>query len=287
MESGVPSQVPSPAMEVRIWGARGSVPTPKAENLRVGGNTSCIDVMASTGERVIFDAGTGIRNLGLAELQHADKQHDLHIFLTHFHWDHLQGLPFFTPLYSPDNIITFHSACPSEHLRHVLSGQMTNPYFPVRFDLVAAALNFEQIYGKAFRVGEMEIASFALHHPGGACGYTIDTGGGRVVYGTDHEHGNAEADARLLAMSQGADVLIYDSQFTPEEYPSHVGWGHSTWLEATRVAAAAGVKQLVLFHHDPGHTDDEMFAILEKARREFPNTSLAIEGMAIPVMARV
>jgi phosphoribosyl 1,2-cyclic phosphodiesterase len=286
MESGVPSQVPSPAMEVRIWGARGSVPTPKAENLRVGGNTSCIDVVAATGERFIFDAGTGIRNLGLAEMQRQEKQHDLHIFLTHFHWDHLQGLPFFIPLYSPENSITFHSACSAEHLRHVLSGQMTNPYFPVRFDLVAAKLNFEQIYGKALRLGEVEIASFPLHHPGGACGYTIDAGGARVVYGTDHEHGNADADAGLLAVSQGADILIYDSQFTPEEYTSHMGWGHSTWLEATRVAAAAQVKQLVLFHHDPGHCDVEMERILELARREFPNTCLATEGLTIPVLPR-
>jgi len=278
MESGVPSQPPIPAMEVRIWGARGSVPTPAAENLRVGGNTACVEVKVASGESFIFDAGTGIRNLGLAHAMHAQQQRDLHIFLTHFHWDHLQGLPFFTPLYSAENTITFHSACSAEHLRNVLSGQMTNPYFPVRFDLLAAKMNFEQIEGAPVRFGNVEIASFKLHHPGGACGYTIDTGGSRVVYATDHEHGYASADARLMAAARGADVLIYDAQFTPVEYPTHKGWGHSTWLEATRVAAVAGVKQLVLFHHDPGHTDDAMLSILDQARKEFPNTSLAIEG---------
>ena len=124
-------------MEVRIWGARGSVPTPAAENLRVGGNTACVEVKVASGESFIFDAGTGIRNLGLARAAQANQQRDLHIFLTHFHWDHLQGLPFFPPLYAAENTITFHSACSAEHLRNVLSGQMTNPYFPVRFDLLA------------------------------------------------------------------------------------------------------------------------------------------------------
>jgi phosphoribosyl 1,2-cyclic phosphodiesterase len=281
MDRGVPSQPPIPAMEVRIWGARGSVPTPAAENLRVGGNTACVEVKAAGGESFIFDAGTGIRNLGLARAAHPDQQRDLHIFLTHFHWDHLQGLPFFTPLYSAENTITFHSAWPAGHLRNVLSGQMTNPYFPVRFDLLAAKMNFAQIEAAPACFGDVEIASFKLHHPGGACGYTIDTAGARVVYATDHEHGYASADARVLAAARGADVLIYDAQFTPEEYPAHQGWGHSTWLEATRIAATAGVKQLVLFHHDPGHTDDDMQSILDQARREFPNTSLAIEGTMI------
>src|ERR1700742_1110202 len=199
MDSGVPSQPPSPAMEVRIWGARGSVPTPAAENLRVGGNTACVEVKVASGESFIFDAGTGIRNLGLARATQANQQRELHIFLTHFHWDHLQGLPFFPPLYSAEITITFHSACSAEHLRNVLSGQMTNPYFPVRFDLLAANMKFEQIEGAPVRFGNVEIASFTLHHPGGACGYTIDAAGARVVYATDHEHGYASADPRLLA----------------------------------------------------------------------------------------
>jgi ribonuclease BN (tRNA processing enzyme) len=145
-------------------------------------------------------------------------------------------------------------------------------------------MNFEQICGKAIRFGNVEISSVALHHPGGACGYVIDTGGSRVVYATDHEHGEEEADERLIAAAQNADVLIYDSQFTPEEYGAHMGWGHSTWLQGTRIATAANAKQLILFHHDPGHSDDEMFRILEEARDVFPNTNLAIEGMTISVM---
>ncbi len=284
METGVP-QTPNPAMEVRLWGVRGSVPTPCIENLRVGGNTACVDVVLPTGERFIFDAGTGIRNLGLAEAERPG-QTDLHVFLTHFHWDHLQGLPFFQPLYSAGNTITFHSGWTAERLREVLSGQMTNPYFPVRFDLLAAEMRFEQLLEEPVGFGAAKIASFALNHPGGACGYTVDAGGARVVYATDHEHGNPEADARLLKAATGADVLIYDAQFTPDEYPSHAGWGHGTWLEATRVAKAAGVRELVLFHHDPGHTDDEMERILAEARVHFAATRLAVEWETISVVGR-
>jgi phosphoribosyl 1,2-cyclic phosphodiesterase len=283
MDDHGPSQPRTPAMEIIVWGARGSVPTPAADHLYVGGNTSCIEVRVATGETFIFDAGTGIRMLGLSRARSQDSEHHLHIFLTHFHWDHLQGLPFFGPLFSAENTITFRSACSAEDLRRILSVQMEDPYFPVRFDLVSATIKFEQIIGAAVRFGNAEIASFALHHPGGACGYRIDAGGTRFVHATDHEHGDAEADARLLKVARGADVLIYDAQYTPEEYKTRVGWGHSTWLEATRCAAAAQVKQLVLFHHDPGHTDDDMQHIVEQARKHFPNTSLALEGRSIRV----
>ena len=165
----------------------------------------------------------------------------------------------------------------------MLSGQMVNPYFPVRFDLVAAELRFEQLQGSGGMFGGAEVSTFALNHPGGACGYVVDAGDARVVYATDHEHGNAGVDAGLLEAARGADLLIYDAQFTPEEYVSHVGWGHGTWLEAARVAQAADVKQLVLFHHDPAHSDEMMHEILGRARDVFPRTSLAIEGKTFSI----
>lgn len=281
MERGSEVAPLNTGMQVRIWGARGSVPTPTAENLRVGGNTPCVEVQVGE-ESFVFDAGTGIRNLGL---QHAKRieEHvdDLHVFLTHFHWDHVQGLPFFVPLYSPANTVTFHSGFSAEHLRDVLSGQMMNPYFPVRFDMLEAQRKFAQMGEAPEMFGNASVCAFELSHPGRAFGYRVDAGGARVVYATDHEHGDAAADARLREMASGADVLIYDAQFTPEEYATKTGWGHSTWLEATRVAKDAGVKRLVLFHHDPEHTDEEMERICEAARREFAATEVAIEGMVL------
>ncbi|HEY5381263.1 MAG TPA: MBL fold metallo-hydrolase [Acidobacteriaceae bacterium] len=270
-------------LHVRIWGARGSVPTPERDKLGVGGNTSCVEVKLPSGESLIFDAGTGIRNLGFDLMRRSHKQHDLHLLLTHFHWDHLQGLPFFAPLYLAESTVTFHSGSPVEDLRQILGGQMVDPYFPMKFDLVAATMNFDQVTGEPSELGGALVSTFALHHPGGACGYRIDSGGRRVVYATDHEHGNDAADLRLRHAAKGADLLLYDSQFTPSEIESHRGWGHSTWLEATCVARDAGVKRLVLFHHDPGHNDAMMEAILAEARREFPNTDLAIEGAEFPV----
>ena len=271
----------SPSMQVRLWGVRGSIPTPFAENLGYGGNTPCVEVSLPSGECFIFDAGTGIRNLGIDLLKNRCPCDSLNLFLTHFHWDHLQGLPFFLPLYGKANTVTFHSARPVAQLREILRGQMATPYFPVHFDLLAAEMQFAQITSHAKDFGDVKISSFALTHPEGANGYRISTAGATIVYATDHEHGITAADERLLEAARGADILIYDAQFTPEEYPTHSGWGHGTWLEAVKVAQRAHVKQLVLFHHDPGHDDELMAQIVDRARAYFPGTVAGIEGMTL------
>ena len=160
---------------------------------------------------------------------------------------------------------------------------MASPYFPVEFEALASTRKFGQIENRGVAFGDLNVTPFALHHPGGATGYRISRNGAVVVYATDHEHGNPAADQRLLHAAAGADVLIYDAQYTPEQYPSRIGWGHSTWLEATRVAAAAGVKQLILFHHDPGHDDTALHAIVQQARQHFPNTTAATEGSTLTV----
>ena len=271
-------------MEIRVWGARGSIPTPSAENLGYGGNTACVEVIVGGGESFIFDAGTGIRNLGLA-LLHAPPRAHIHLFLTHFHWDRLQGLPFFPPLYDPSRTVTFHSSRPVDELEEILRAQMVAPYFPIFFDNLPSTIRFERIGEKPVAFGSTHISSFALHHPQGSSGYRVDSSGACFVYATDHEHGNEEADTRLRGAAHGADVLFYDSQFTPGEYPAHRGWGHGTWLEGTRVAQDAGVKQLVMFHHDPGHDDGQVDAMLALARERFPDTLAASEGTSIHVPA--
>lgn len=279
-----PDRTKRDLLQVRVWGARGSVPTPQQSHVRVGGNTSCVEVRVGD-ERLVFDAGTGLRALGQS-LQGEAAQAELNLFLTHLHWDHIQGLPFFEPLYQPGFRLTIHSALAPEKLRKALAAQMAEPYFPVRFDSVSAELGFRQLADEAVMVGGAEVRSFALHHPGGAHGYVVSAGGARVVYATDHEHGNAAADAGLLEASRGADLLLYDAHYTPEEYETRRGWGHSTWSEAVKLAARAGVRQLALFHHHPEHADDAMEAILEQAQREFPATSLAREGETFAVGER-
>ncbi len=268
-------------MTLRFWGVRGSTPTPVAENLRFGGNTSCVEVCTPDGNCLIFDAGTGIRALGARLVKEAaGAPIRANIFLTHFHWDHIHGLPFFAPIYGAKNEVTFHSGDTGRPLRETLEGQMAQPYFPVDLARVAANRTFiEMKAGAPVEIGGAVVKPFALNHPQGASGYRITCGKSVVVYATDFEHGDAALDGLLLENAQDADVLICDTQYTPKEYEEHRGWGHSTWLEAAKIAAKAGAKQLVLFHHDPGHDDHMMARIQTEARGEFGNTAAAWEGL--------
>jgi phosphoribosyl 1,2-cyclic phosphodiesterase len=272
---------------VRAWGVRGSLPTPAAEVLGFGGNTPCLELNFTSElecrQRLIFDAGTGIRNLGMHLLKSQCPDKSFHVFLTHFHWDHLQGLPFFQALYRKDADVTFYSSRTPGDLKEILWGQMSTPYFPVRFSDIAATVHFVQLSDAPLTLGEVEIQSFCLTHPQGSSGFRVSYRGKTVVYATDHEHGQEDADLRLLNASRGVDLLFYDAQYTPEEYPSRMGWGHGTWLQATRVAAAAAVKRLVLFHHDPSHDDAEIEAILAAAQAKFPCTIAAREGETLIV----
>ncbi len=276
-----------PRIEVRAWGVRGSLPTPAAEVLKFGGNTPCVELKFGTDDgcmqRIILDAGTGIRNLGMHLMKSQCADTSFHVFLTHFHWDHVQGLPFFPPLYNKATKITFYSNRTPEQLKEILWGQMVTPYFPVRFSDIAATVDFVQVLDDPLILGEVEVRSFCLTHPQGSSGFRVSYRGRTVVYATDHEHGQEDADLRLLNASKGADLLFYDAQYTPEEYPNRMGWGHGTWLQATRVATAAEVKQLVLFHHDPSHDDVKMESILADARSKFACTIAAREGETLIV----
>jgi phosphoribosyl 1,2-cyclic phosphodiesterase len=252
------------------------------ENLRFGGNTACLEIRTPN-ERVIFDAGSGIRALGACMMKEAAGEPiETKIFLTHFHWDHIQGIPFFAPIYSPKNHISFFAGSTGSPLEETLEGQMARPYFPIDFAQVAARRDFHQIAaGDAVRTADLVIRPFQLNHPQGASGYRIECGNAVIVYATDYEHGNTALDNVLLDHARGADLLICDAQYTPEEYATHVGWGHSTWENAAAVANEAGAKQLVLFHHDPTHDDDAMTAIVNQASQRFANTTAAWEGLTV------
>jgi phosphoribosyl 1,2-cyclic phosphodiesterase len=280
-------------MKIEFFGVRGSIASPGPETARVGGNTSSVLVTCGT-TKLLLDAGTGLRGLGdrlLAEAAGAGVEATL--LLSHVHWDHIQGLPFFAPLYVPNSRLTIVGAPGDVPLRDTLVRQMSAPVFPVRLDDTRAALDT-----RALRLGEplaldggaIVVRAAKLNHPGGVFAYRIEYGGRSLVYATDTEH-YACVDPELRRLADGADILVYDAQYTPEEYggevgPSKVGWGHSTYADGVAAARAAGVGQLVLFHHDPRRTDDGVFAIEARARAVFPSCVAACEGMILDLGAR-
>ena len=267
------------ALETKFWGVRGSVPTPKRENLGFGGNTSCLEIRGGKDEIAIFDAGTGMRNLGEdLEKRFPGQRLTVRVFLTHYHWDHIQGLPFFRPLYQEGNEIIFHASERLGPLQDRLRRLMTAPYFPVEFDSVAARLRFVEMDGASVQAGDLRVACFPMHHPQGAAGFRVESPAGAIVYASDLEPGSAELDRVVRESSEGANALVYDAQFTPEEYATHRGWGHSHWREAAAVARDARVKELVLFHHDPSHDDGIMSGIEASASELFERTTAAREG---------
>ncbi len=268
------------SMWMRFWGVRGSVASPGPDTALVGGNTSCVEVVCGE-TRIALDAGTGLRGLGNRLLARGVPL-DLTVLLSHCHWDHIQGLPFFVPLYMRDTALTIVGAQNGvATVRETLERQMSAPVFPVRLDDVGARIETREVkLGGTFEVGEAIVRVARGNHPGGVLAYRIEHGGRSLVYATDTEH-YACVDPALHALAEGADVLVYDAQYTPDEYRSKVGWGHSTYVAGAELARSAGVSTLVLFHHDPTRSDDGVVAIEEKTRALFPSSMAAREGLEI------
>jgi phosphoribosyl 1,2-cyclic phosphodiesterase len=272
-------------MLVRFWGVRGSTPTPQAENLRYGGNTSCVEVRVN-GDIYVFDCGTGFRNLGKhLQNEFADSAIHAHVFISHFHWDHIQGIPFFAPLYEKrDSYFYFHSSNRSRGLQHALEDQMSEPYFPVDMTEMAATRHFYGIEEDRIAFDGCVIQSKWLNHPQGCLGFRLETEDKVLVYATDNEPGSPQFDKNVRELAEGADVLIYDAQYLPEEYEARKrGWGHSHWREAVNIVMESGAKELVLFHHDPDHNDTCIDSIVKVARNYYPRVRAAAEGMEIRV----
>jgi phosphoribosyl 1,2-cyclic phosphodiesterase len=258
----------------------------------VGGNTSCVEVRAGD-TAIVLDAGTGIRALGDQLLR--ERVPHVSLLLSHLHWDHIQGLPFFLPAWLPSSRLDVvgapSTASPQIGLRESLSMQMQPPHFPVRLTDMGALLSFRQIEsGQEIVIGDVTITARRLNHPGGVMGYRLEAGGRSIVYATDTEH-YACPDPYLVRLAKDADVLIYDAMYTEAEYrgevgPSKVGWGHSTWEAGVAVADAARVGQLVLFHHDPQRTDREVAALEAQAGIVRPGTIAAREGLSIELAPR-
>ncbi|MGZ4896511.1 MAG: MBL fold metallo-hydrolase [Candidatus Angelobacter sp.] len=275
-------------MLVRFWGVRGSTPTPQSENLRYGGNTSCVEVRVN-GHIYVFDCGTGFRNLGkqlsLEQSGNGKNGHPInaHIFLSHFHWDHIQGIPFFSPLYNDrDNSFVFHSSSRTRGLQQALEEQMADPYFPVNMSEMAAHRQFSNIDEGHTTLDNCTVQSKWLNNPQGCLGFRMETQGKVIVYATDNEPGDPVFDKSVRKLAEGADLLIYDAQYLPEEYAARKqGWGHSHWREAVNVVMESGAKELILFHHDPDHTDSCIDAVVRQAREYYPKVRAASEGMEI------
>ena len=267
-----------------FWGVRGSTPTVDPATWRYGGNTPCLELTAPDGTQFILDCGTGLRVLGS---RWAARNPETHILVTHYHWDHIQGIPFFAPLYSESNRFHFYSFR-SKHLgpdslQQVFETQMAMPYFPVDMSAMTAQKRFMEVSGgESFCIGENRITARHLNHPQGCLGFRIETPGGTIVYATDNEPGDAKLDAELQQLAADADILINDAQYSPEQLAAtRRGWGHSSWREGVKVARVAGAKTLVLFHHDPDSTDRMVDGLLHQAREEFDSVFAASEGMVI------
>ena len=268
---------------VRFWGVRGTVPCPGPEYLRYGGNTSCVEVMCGP-NRLIFDAGTGIRALG-ASLTDQTGLH-AHIFLTHTHIDHINGFPFFRPAYDPKNCFQVwagHLHQVNGGLQGVLAGIMRAPIFPVPLDIMHACIAFHDFAaGETFEPFEgVTLRTAPLNHPNGATGYRVDFAGKAICYVTDTEHRNGTLDEAILELIRGSQIVIYDATYTEAEYPSYQGWGHSTWNQGAKLCEAAGAERLVAFHHDPDHDDADLDRIAEQLDRGRPGSVMAREGLVL------
>lgn len=272
-------------MRVKFYGTRGSIPVCAREFQEFGGNTTC--VLVEGPERIgILDSGTGIRDLGKELIQDPDLgiTRPCLMAFSHFHWDHIQGLPFFAPAYDPRRqftVIALGRERYGKDIKSIFAVQMQSEYFPVTLDGMGARFDFLKSKEEVLTEGRASLQVVKHQHPGDAYSYRVEGLDGKVVvFCTDIEHGET-IDERIVALARGADLLIHEGQYTAEELPSHRGWGHSSWEQAVEVAQRAEVKRLIITHHDPDHDDAFLLHVERLCQERFPNSSLAREKMEI------
>jgi phosphoribosyl 1,2-cyclic phosphodiesterase len=251
-------------MLIRCWGSRGSIAVSGKEHVKYGGDTTCIEVVGSSGDLIILDAGTGIRRLGNKLMQ--QEPGEINLFFTHSHWDHLSGFPFFKPLYQGHSHIHIRGPrTTQDSIMKVISHTMTPPYFPVELEDINADIEFLTTTQETIHIGSMTVKTIPLSHTNKGVGYRIEEDGKSFVFLTDNEltykHPSGTTRSEYVKFAEGADLLIHDAEFTAQEYERTRGWGHSVYLDTLDMAIEAGVKELGLFHHNQDRTDDEIDAI--------------------------
>jgi CheY-like chemotaxis protein len=268
-------------MNVRFWGTRGSLAKPGPTTLRYGGNTSCVELRSADGTLIVLDCGTGAHGLGQRLMASDEPRRDGHLMITHTHWDHIQGFPFFAPLFASGNTWNIYApGALGQRLEQTLAGQMEYSYFPVTLAQLGATTRYHDLAEGRFTVGGVHVVAQYLNHPALALGYRLEAGGVAVVYAVDHEpHASNPAarragdppmhreDRRHVEFLTAADLIIHDAQYTLEEYPQRMGWGHTPAEWAVDYAVAAGARRLALFHHDPLRTDEALDRLVEDCRR--------------------
>ncbi len=270
-------------MKLKFYGTRGSIPVCEQKFQKYGGNTTCVAI-CNESEIYIFDAGTGIRNLGIDYFK--DGEHDLtNIILafSHFHWDHIQGFPFFLPAYDTNREITITTFGRTDEyfdLKAIFENQMRTEFFPIPLEEMGAKLNFVQQEATYIETKYGKIISSEHNHPGGAYSYRVEINGKVIVFITDVEH-IGELDERVIEIAKDADILIHEAQYTPEELEKHRGWGHSSWMQAIEVAKLANVKKLFITHHDPDHDDNFLDKIELECKKYFPNVEFAKDNLEV------
>jgi phosphoribosyl 1,2-cyclic phosphodiesterase len=260
-------------MELEFWGVRGTFPVSEKEKMKYGGHTLCASLISPQGEVIIIDGGTGIKNLGNKLIRQSKGEVlPLYLLLTHFHLDHILGFPFFAPLYSSRTFLTIYAPSEPEETKKYLAGLMGGRYYPLSLQDAKSIIFFKKLEGKNFTLSGVQVSYCALHHPQGSVAYRLEASGKSVVFATDTEHPETGIDEKLAHFAQGATHFIYDATYTPEEYRTGQGkrrWGHSTWLEGTRLAQAAKVGELILSHWNPDHSDQQLDEVVALAQKEF------------------
>jgi len=269
-------------LKLRFWGTRGSIPSPGISTVKYGGNTTCVELLLNDGTLVIFDAGTGIRKLGNQIIQN-NSNGTIHLFLTHSHWDHIQGFPFFLPAYSEDVQIKIFGCPPAfDKLKEILSSQMESSYFPVNFNQLKAKIIFKEIAQNEQWIKDAQFSFIRNNHPGAAYGFKVNQDDKTIIFITDNEllPSNNSANTsweQFIDFCQDADVLVHDAHYLQEEMVETAGYGHSSYEDAFDLGVKANVKRLIFFHHEPDRKDDEIEAIIKHYRKKRDNLKISMK----------